>query len=332
MIGTELKRTYRVVEPLGEGGMGAVYVAEHVKLPRRFAVKFLARLDKATPELLKRFEREALITSGLGHPNIVEVIDFDHLADDTPYIIMELLQGQDLAQRLTSGGPLGPDALAPVARQLCAALAAAHDAEVVHRDLKPQNIFLHQWGGAEVVKVLDFGISKIRQGDTQLTADQAVMGTAHYMAPEQAQGAGSVDARADLFALGAILYECVTGKLAFPGSTLAEVVHAVCYGPRPSLREARPDLPAALDQAVSRLLSVDPDARYTDVGAAWRELAPALGAPTSLVDTDAPGLAATQAAAALTTDAEGTADTVASQTGMAPDGLPTRSILIKLRQ
>ncbi len=206
MEGTVLKNTYRIVKPLGSGGMGTVYVAEHMKLPRKFAIKFVNEVQQAAPEILKRFEREAAIASGLGHPNIVDVVDFDFQPDGAPFIVMELLDGEDLAARISRRGAIPVSEMRSLSRELFAALAAAHKADVVHRDLKPQNIFLHKCGGVEQVKVLDFGISKIRHGETNLTADQAIMGTAHYMAPEQARGAAGVDARADLFSLGAILH------------------------------------------------------------------------------------------------------------------------------
>ncbi len=278
MIGTLLKDTYRVVEPLGEGGMGTLYVAEHKTLPKRYAVKVLKSADKASDELLARFEREARIASGLGHPNIVEVLDFDQQPDGSPFIVMELLDGEDLATRLAKGGPLEPAALLPLCRQLCAALAAAHEAGIVHRDLKPQNVFLHRWGDEELVKVLDFGISKMAGGQTDLTADSAVIGTAHYMAPEQARGsAAEVDGRADLFSLGAMVFECLSGKRAFDGGTLPEIIHALCYGERPTLAGHHAALGVALDPVLSKLLAVERDARYHTVQDAWNELAPALG-------------------------------------------------------
>jgi len=299
MIGTLLKDTYRVVEPLSEGGMGTLYVAEHKTLPKRYAVKVLKSAGKASTELLTRFEREARIASGLGHPNIVEVLDFDRQPDGSPFIVMELLDGEDLAARLYDGGAMDPAALLPVCRGLCAALAAAHGAGIVHRDLKPQNVFLHRWGDEELVKVLDFGISKMAGGQTDLTADSAIIGTAHYMAPEQARGsAAKVDGRADLFSLGAIVFECLTDKRAFDGGTLPEIIHALCYGERPTLFKHRPELSDALDPVLAKLLAVERDARYATAQMAWNELAPALGgeattlplgrsAPTAKMNLDA---------------------------------------------
>jgi len=278
MIGQHLKDTYRIVSEIGAGGMGTVYVAEHKTLPRRFAVKFLKAASASSAETLARFEREAMIASGLGHPNIVEVVDFDRTPEGDPFIVMELLDGEDLAARIAGGGAMAPKTLLPLARQICSALAAAEAAGIVHRDLKPQNIFLHTWGGEEHLKVLDFGISKISDSATGLTADATIMGTPHYMAPEQIQtGAAGVDARADLFALGAILYECLTGDQAFPGESFPKVIYAICHAERPRLRAVRPDLPQALEAALGRLMEADPGLRYPGVQAAWKDLAPALG-------------------------------------------------------
>ena len=304
MIGTLLKDTYRVVQPLGEGGMGTLYVAEHKTLPKRYAVKVLKSAEKASPELLTRFEQEARIASGLGHPNIVEVLDFDRQPDGSPFIVMELLDGEDLAARLAKHGALEPAALLPLCRQLCAALAAAHEAGIVHRDLKPQNIFLHRWGDQELVKVLDFGISKMTGGQTDLTADSAVIGTAHYMAPEQARGAAAdVDGRADLFSLGTIVFQCLTGKRAFDGESLPEIIHALCYGERPLLATHTPELAAALDPVLARLLAVEREERYDTAQEAWNALAPALGGEATTLPlgksapATEPGLDATVAAA-----------------------------------
>lgn len=287
--------------------MGEVYVAEHKTLPRRFAVKFL-KVEDASEELLARFEREARIASGLAHPNIVDVVDFDETSEGRPFIVMEMLEGEDLASRIRSGGPMSPEALRPLSQQICAALSAAGKAGIIHRDLKPQNIFLQRQDDGEVVKILDFGISKIETGDTELTAEQTIMGTPHYMAPEQIKsGAAAVDGRADLFALGAILYECLTAELAFPGDSFPEVVHAVCYGERPALREKRPELSEDLECALSRLMEADPEVRYPDVQSAWQDLQAAL-----------PGGANASSSALDATVALGEAESVAEADTVAP--------------
>ncbi len=293
-----LKQTYRLVEELASGGMGTVFLAEHKTLPRRFAVKLLRAEQDASTETLKRFEREATIASSLGHPNIVEVVDFDRTPEGEPFLVMELLEGEDLAAYLAARGPLTPDQLLPVLRQICSALVAAHAAEIVHRDLKPQNIFLHSFGGERVVKVLDFGISKMKGLGTQLTRDNAFMGTPNYMAPEQIRaGADTVDSRADQFSLGAIVFECLTGKLAFGAGGLPEVVHAICYGDRPHSDA----IPEPLVAVVNRMLSVEPGDRYASVKEAWTALALGLGQPQASLSTASgldvgAALAATRAA------------------------------------
>jgi serine/threonine-protein kinase len=219
---------------------------------------------------LARFRREAEIASRLGHPNIVQVLDFNTLPDGAPYIVLELLQGESLAARLYRGRPSFEQTLAIVS-QVGSALAAAHREGVVHRDLKPDNIFLcpTELGGEtrDVVKILDFGISKIRGAKTVLTQDAALVGTPQYMAPEQATGRNDdIDARTDIFAFGAIVFEMLAGRPPFLGDTLASVIHAVVYAPTPSLRELAPETPPAIVAAVERALAKSRDERFPDVG------------------------------------------------------------------
>ena len=274
-VGAVLGETYRIQALIGRGGMGAVWAAEHLRLPgKHVAVKVLLDATAGGDEMLQRFRREAEIASRLGHPNIVEVLDFNTLPTGQPYIVLEYLVGETLASRLTKGRiPL--DETMAIARQVGSALQAAHRAGVVHRDLKPDNVFLctPEEDIPTKVKVLDFGISKIRGSQSLRTQDAILMGTPQYMSPEQATGKNtSVDARTDVFALGAIVYEMLGGQPAFAGGSLAEVVYRVVHGEPTPLRELAPALPQNVLSAVERALQKDPAARPQDIGAFILEL------------------------------------------------------------
>ena len=274
-VGAVLGETYRIQSLIGRGGMGAVWAAEHLRLPgKHVAVKVLLDAAAGGEEMLQRFRREAEIASRLGHPNIVEVLDFNTLPTGQPYIVLEYLQGETLAGRLASGR-LQLDETLAITRQIASALQAAHRAGVVHRDLKPDNVFLctPEEDMPTRVKVLDFGISKIRGSQSLRTQDAILMGTPQYMSPEQATGKNTaVDARTDVFALGAIVYEMLGGQPAFAGGSLAEVVYRVVHGQPTPLRELAPALPENVLNAVERALQKDPAARPEDIGAFILEL------------------------------------------------------------
>jgi eukaryotic-like serine/threonine-protein kinase len=268
--GVVLAETYEITRLLGQGGMGAVWEAKHLRLPGKRVVVKVLLFGATDATILARFRREAEIGSRLGHPNIVQVLDFNTLADGTPYIVLELLQGESLAHRLLRG-PLSLDDAKAIVTQVGSALAAAHREGVVHRDLKPDNVFLcpTDLGGEvrDVVKVLDFGISKIRGSNTVLTQDAALLGTPQYMAPEQATGRNDeIDARTDVFAFGAMTFEMLAGKPPFSGDTLAAVVHAIVYAPTPPLATLAPATPPAIVAAIERALEKNRDARFPDVG------------------------------------------------------------------
>jgi serine/threonine-protein kinase len=273
--GAVVGETYRIGSLLGRGGMGAVWAAEHLRLPgKRVAVKVLLDPAAAGEEMFQRFRREAEIASRLGHPNIIEVLDFNLLPSGQPYIVLEYLQGETLARRLRSGRVPLDESLA-IARQIGSALQAAHRAGVVHRDLKPDNVFLcvPEEDVPTRVKVLDFGISKIRGSGTLATADSILMGTPQYMSPEQAVGRNSeLDARTDLFALGAIVYEMLAGEPAFAGGSLAQVVYRVVHVEPAPLRSLVPDLPDEVVSSVERALSKSADDRQPDVATFIHEL------------------------------------------------------------
>jgi serine/threonine protein kinase len=263
--GTLLKSTYVLGARLGRGGMGEVFAAAHTRLKRRFAVKLLSRPSDSV-EAIARFRREAEISSRLGHPNIVEVIDFDCSDDGQPFLVMELLAGEDLAARIERG-PLPLATALRIAEQLGAALAAAHTEGIVHRDLKPQNVFLTRRGDdADWVKVLDFGISTIRGSGSGFTESQVVIGTPSYMAPEQAEGRlRDVDARADQFALGTLVYEMLDGTTPFRGESIPGVLYQVVHHRPPPLDQRVPGTPTHVARAVARAMAKDPAQRFSDV-------------------------------------------------------------------
>ena len=274
-VGQLLGGTYRLERELGQGGMGVVYEASHLRLSRRFAIKVLRPALLSEPDLLRRFRREAEITSQLGHPHIVEVIDFDHPSGAPPYIVMELLEGEDLAERVRREGPMPLLQCATIARQTCSALHAAHDRGVVHRDLKPRNIFLARRGAyADYVKVLDFGISKVLGAQVELTVEQLVIGTPGYMAPEQATGrSAGVDRRTDVFAMGAILYHVLTGRAPFSADSQPATLYRIVHEEPESLAGLRPDLPHDLVLVVERALRKERDERYPSMRELWAEMA-----------------------------------------------------------
>jgi serine/threonine-protein kinase len=262
-VGTVLGGTYRLERELGRGGMGSVYEASHVRLPRRYAVKLLKGEFVHDRDVFDRFRREAEIASSLGHDNIVEVFDFNFSDDGQPYMVLELLTGEDLSARLGRGGPLNLQQMLQVLRQVASALEAAHARGIVHRDLKPSNLFLcKRPGKEELVKVLDFGISKVLHTPSMATQTGAILGTPNYMSPEQALGKQSeIDGRTDVFALGAIIYECLTGQRAFDGPSAVGILFKVNYD-TPEPMGSFVDLPAGVDTVVRRALMKDRNHRY----------------------------------------------------------------------
>ncbi len=284
LVGSVIAERYRVLELLGEGGMGAVYRAEHVLMKRVVALKVLHRSLTVVPEVVARFEREAIVAGKLEHPNVVSALDFGRMEDGSCYLTMELVSGRSLAEELQRG-PLSLRRALEILRQVVSGLAAAHAAGVVHRDLKPDNVMLvGRDEEADLVKLLDFGIAKLDSGTPgpALTRLGAVFGTPEYMAPEQVQGA-EVDARADLYAVGVILYELLTGATPFAeGETLRRQL----LEPPPPLPESVPRGVVALTLA---LLEKDPAQRpqsAEEVGLRLEELlaglddAAALAAPS----------------------------------------------------
>ena len=225
--GQVLHETYRVRKLLARGGMGEVYEAEHVRLAnKRLAIKVLHEAVVEDPTACTRFVMEAEIVSGLGHPHIVSVTDFNELASGQPYMVMEYLEGEELSARLKRDGRLPPAHVALLLEQTADALSRVHEQGIVHRDLKPGNIFLVDTSANPIhIKLLDFGISKIKASHMQLTQMKTVRGTPHFMSPEQAKGAiEEIDRATDIFSLGAIAYVCLTARMPFAAEKLVDLV------------------------------------------------------------------------------------------------------------
>ncbi|MDQ3962631.1 MAG: protein kinase [Actinomycetota bacterium] len=257
---------YRIDREIATGGMGTVYVARDDRLNRDVALKVLAATLLADPHLVERFRREARAVAALSHPNIANVFDYGE-EEGRPVIAMELAPGRDLARILRDSGPLLPDRVATIGTQLCAALAHAHAAGIVHRDVKPANVIISD---DDSVKVTDFGIARAT-GDEKLTVTGSVMGTAHYISPEQV-GGGPITASSDIYSAGIVLYEMLTGAVPFTGDSLMAVAlrHVNEDVPLPSA--TRPGIPKHLDAVVARATAKDARDRYRDADEMGRAL------------------------------------------------------------
>jgi eukaryotic-like serine/threonine-protein kinase len=266
--GILLGNTYLLGQRISLGGMGEVFEATHARLPGRYAVKILRPELLGNREAFARFCREAEVMSELRHPNVVQIYDFNTTPEGRPYFVMEHLEGRDLEARLAQSGPLPLPAAVRVVDAVASALATAHSHGIVHRDLKPANIFLVAIDGQidELVKVLDFGISKIRSAGTLLSSPTDMIGSPAYMSPEQARGASDeIDGRSDQFALGAITYRMLTGFEPFQGDDIASLLYQVVHEEAPRLART---LPAwwdtrALQAVLDRALAKDPAQRFS---------------------------------------------------------------------
>ena len=262
-VGRVLADRYRILARIGEGGMGTVYLAEHVALGKRMAVKVLRPEYSHDEELARRFEGEAVAASRIGQENIIDVTDFGRTADGDLYFVMEALEGENLASLVRREGALPLRRALNILAQICRALAAAHARGIVHRDLKPENVFLaRREDGSDLVKVLDFGISLSggSPGGSRITRAGSIIGTPEYMAPEQA-AATDVDHRCDIYAFGVLAYEILTGALPFQGDTpIATLIKHQGEAPEPP-RRRRPELPAEVEALVLRTLVKKPEGR-----------------------------------------------------------------------
>ncbi len=254
--------------------MGVVYEAAHVRLSKkRYAVKVLMSSIMHMPNVYARFQREAEIASELGHPNIVDVQDSNTTPDGRAYIVMEYLEGQDMGARLEEG-PMTPGEVVHLVRQVASALQMAHDNGVVHRDMKPANIFLVDSPDGETrVKVLDFGISKLTHSQSIVTADRSLLGTVYYMSPEQAEGCiPDIDHLTDIFALGTICYQALSGLLPFIAPTMPGVIYQICHKEQEPITSLMPELPPAVDRVLDRAMAKLKEDRYQRVEEFARDL------------------------------------------------------------
>jgi eukaryotic-like serine/threonine-protein kinase len=296
MIGEQFGN-YRSLSLLGEGGMGAVYLAEHPAIGRRVAVKVLHKNYTRDEHLLARFLNEARAANAIRHPNIIEILDSGVMADGTPFLVMELLEGESLGTRLRQNGALPIVRALDFAYQTASALGAAHAKGIVHRDLKPDNMFVvpdpHD-AQRERIKVLDFGIAKLQQGsvaDSVKTRTGTLMGTPIYMSPEQCRGTRAVDHRSDIYSLGVILFEMLVGQPPFVSEGFGDLVNMHLNMQPPSPRSRRPEIPLALDALVLKMLAKNPEDRYQEM----KEVQAALKASGGSQITSSPDLAGTQA-------------------------------------
>jgi hypothetical protein len=257
---------YRLDTVIGEGGMGAVWAATHTGLGQAVAIKFISKEFVTSPEALRRFDAEAKAAAQLRSKHVVQVFDNGTLEDGTPYIAMELLRGENVYARVHRAGPVPLSEAIEILGQCCKALGRAHAAGIIHRDIKPDNIFLAQSGDEEgiLVKVLDFGIAKFAAGpnDHASTRTGAVLGTPLYMSPEQARGLKTIDHRTDLYSLGLVAYTMLTGNLAFSSESFGDLLLQICTAPLPSLCANAPWLPAPMEGWFQHACARDPVGRF----------------------------------------------------------------------
>jgi serine/threonine protein kinase len=279
LIGKVIQGRYRLISRLGEGGMAVVYVAEHVSVGRRFALKLLDPAQARDAEAIERFRREARAAAAIGDEHIVEIVDMGVLDIYSPYMVMELLEGRDLDKELKAHqGPFPISRAVEIATQCCHALGEAHKRGIVHRDIKPENIFLTKTSqGRDFVKILDFGVSKILEAAVDLrgqplTASGFALGTPHYMSPEQLYSEKEIDGRADVYSMGVVLFQMLIGRVPFDAASYPALAMKIVNHPPPSMLELRSDIPVELQHIVFRALAKNPTDRFPST----EELAKAL--------------------------------------------------------
>jgi eukaryotic-like serine/threonine-protein kinase len=341
MIGEIIDEKYKITRLIGEGGMGAVFEGENLLISRRVAIKVLHAAMAMNEQTVERFQREARAAGRIGNDHILEVLDLGKLPNGDHYMVLEYLDGEPLNGRIQRLGKMSPEQVAPLMTQVLAGLGAAHDAGIIHRDLKPDNLFVlrEKAGQKDYVKIIDFGISKFNplSGDDaqkKMTQTGAIMGTPYYMSPEQARGSLEADGRSDLYSIGVIIYEAVTGQVPFDGQTINELMFAIALNdPRP-IEEFAPDIDPAFKLIVQKAMNKDKDARYQSAAEfaddlrAWMA-GKALPVATALDSGSAgprPTPTATTAAAAVpaTSGAAAAGSTTSTwSTSQADAGIPT---------
>ncbi len=312
-VGMVIADKYRVLRELGRGGMGAVYEAVHTGIGKHVALKFLEGDLERDGQAKARFLREAQTASLVESPHIVHIFDSGCTSDGTPFLVLELLHGEDLRARLRREGRLPVEEAVAIAEQTLHALMRTHAAGIVHRDLKPENIFLCEHEGTNVfVKLLDFGISKVNRPESTLdtlTHEGTVLGTAFYMSPEQARGENGLDGRSDIYALGAILFEMLAGQTPHVGNVYHAVLVDICTRDANDVRTLAPHVPESVALSIARALSRDKESRYRDAQTFLDALAPlsqtrisasdlATGRSASTLSQLAPGVQAAPLASA----------------------------------
>jgi serine/threonine protein kinase len=312
---------YRVLQQIGKGGMGTVWLAEHTMLGRRAALKLLHPMFTTRSEIVTRFFNEARAATAISDPGIVQIFDFGQHVDGTAYIAMEMLEGEPLDRRLKRMGRLPVGDALRIMRQVASTLGVAHRSGIVHRDLKPENVFLvhdPEVVGGERAKILDFGIAKLTTDTNPMTHTSAVMGTPAYMSPEQCRGAGRVDQRADIYSLGCTLFALITGGPPFDIEGSGEIIAAHLREPPPAPSSRARDIPPELDALILRCLAKDPGRRF----ASGTELAAALGV---LIGTaSSPTVSTSPSAPAHPRTGPASLTTLSAATG-APRSSPVRS-------
>ena len=264
-LGTIINDKYRLDRVLARGGQGVVFVAQHLQLDVSVAVKFLSHSYALDPTARGRFEREARAAVRLHTPHVVQVLDYG-VEEEMPYIVMELLDGEDLAARLEREHRLSLHAASKILTQAARGLQQAHDLGLVHRDLKPGNLFLARTAEGEILKIVDFGIAKATRasmvGPGDATSEGLLLGSPRYMSPEQARGHSSVDHRSDLWSLAVIVYRAITGERPFEGATVLDILFNICKGARREPSQVVSTLPPAVDRFFERALAIEPASRF----------------------------------------------------------------------
>ena len=339
-VGSVISSKYEVVRVLGQGAMGVVVAARHIELDEIVAIKFIHPDMHSVPDIVSRFAREAKACARLGSEHIAKVMDVGVTPEIGPYIVMEYLEGQDLGSLLRERGAQSIRRVCEYVMQACEALALAHAAGIIHRDIKPDNLFLARRGNMDIVKVLDFGISKaplagrVFGGDLKSTETACLMGTPLYMSPEQIRATHEVDHRSDIWSLGVVLFELLTGRTAFAGETVTQVCALVLEGPAPRLVDHCRGAPAALAAVIERCLMKDPAHRYqhaADLAHALLPLAPSRARlhaerASSVLRRDSPSMVAIPGGR----DSEPVTGTPPAPLRVAADGVPALSIGARL--